>query len=138
MDNERVGEFAREYSDKRFVKKLRLYSQVAGNEVLDKAFRLYFVLHKPETPKWVKGTIVGALGYFIFPFDAVSDFLPLIGYSDDLSVLVAALAMVSRYVDDEVRAKAKSAAERWISRPKDQVASEDPIIIDVEGEGPKR
>ena len=136
MNPDRLSDFAREYSDKRFVKKLKHYSRTAGYEVLDKAFRLYFVLQKPDTPKWVKGTIIGALGYFIFPLDALNDLLPLVGYSDDLSVLVAALATVSTYVDDDVKQKAQASAERWMGKALDPHLQDDADIIDEKVEAP--
>ncbi|WP_304024388.1 hypothetical protein [Desulfovibrio piger] len=40
---------------------------MAGREVLLKAFQLYYVLGKPDVPVWAKGTIMGAIGYFILP-----------------------------------------------------------------------
>ena len=52
---------------------------------------MYFCLLDPATPIWVKATAAAALAYFILPFDAVPDFLPIVGLSDDASVLAAAL-----------------------------------------------
>lgn len=64
---------------------------------------LYFALQRDETPVWAKTTIVGALGYFISPIDAVPDVIPVVGYSDDLAVLVAAVATVASYIDAGVK-----------------------------------
>jgi uncharacterized membrane protein YkvA (DUF1232 family) len=46
--------------------------------------------------------IFGALVYFIAPIDAIPDLTPLVGFTDDLGALAAALAMVSIYVDNNV------------------------------------
>ena len=43
--------------------------------------------------------VVGAITYFVNPFDAVPDFLPLIGLSDDLSVIAFAVSRVKRELD---------------------------------------
>ena len=47
---------------------------------------------------WAKATIVGALGYFITPLDAIVDLTPVVGYADDLGVLALAIAAVATYV----------------------------------------
>jgi uncharacterized membrane protein YkvA (DUF1232 family) len=45
------------------------------------------------------GLIVLGLVYFVMPFDIIPDFLPLIGFADDLSVLIAILNSVKHEVD---------------------------------------
>jgi uncharacterized membrane protein YkvA (DUF1232 family) len=63
------------------------------------------------TPLQVKAALVGALAYFVLPFDGVPDVLPLLGYSDDAAVLVTALRIVS----DHVRPEHRDAARRWLA-----------------------
>ena len=43
---------------------------------------MYFCLLDAATPIWVKATAAAALAYFILPFDAVPDFLPIVGLGD--------------------------------------------------------
>ena len=62
----------------------------------------------PNTPAWAKTVIVGALGYFIFPMDAVPDLVPGVGYVDDLGVLTAAVSTIAASVTKEHREKAKT------------------------------
>ena len=69
---------------------------------------MYFCMLDPKTPIWVKGTVAAALAYFIMPLDAIPDIIPLIGMSDDASVLAAAFAAVSAFVSKEHREKARS------------------------------
>ncbi|SIO34962.1 Uncharacterized membrane protein YkvA, DUF1232 family [Singulisphaera sp. GP187] len=69
---------------------------------------LYFCLLDPKTPLWVKGIVGAALAYFILPLDAIPDFLPLAGFSDDAGVLAAALTAVSAHITDEHRARARA------------------------------
>ena len=68
---------------------------------------MYFCMLDPKTPLWVKGTAAAALSYFILPLDAVPDLMPLVGMSDDASVLAAALTAVSSHVTDEHRRRAR-------------------------------
>jgi uncharacterized membrane protein YkvA (DUF1232 family) len=46
--------------------------------------------------------IYGALAYFIFPLDAVPDFVPMTGYTDGLGVLAAAVATTAAYITPEI------------------------------------
>lgn len=73
----------------------------------------YYCAMDPTTPKRVKYILLGALGYFILPFDAISDFLPIIGFTDDAAVLAAAIAAVATSITIEHRQKARATlAER--------------------------
>ena len=101
------------FSDEQFWDKLNGYARKAGREVVERALRLYYAARRPETPAWAKTSIFGALAYFISPIDAIPDLLPFIGFSDDLTVMAAALAMISLYIDDDVKRKARQTTERW-------------------------
>jgi uncharacterized membrane protein YkvA (DUF1232 family) len=60
----------------------------------------------PRTPLHVKAVLLGALAYFVLPFDVIPDFIAGLGYTDDAAVLFAAIKAVSSYVTDEHRARA--------------------------------
>ena len=108
MTNAKRG-FEKEYSDSRFWEKVMAYARTAGKEVVEK----YYSAQHPKTPAWARSVIYGALGYFIFPIDAIPDLTPIAGYADDLGVLAAALATVALYVNDEVKAKAAGKLSAW-------------------------
>jgi uncharacterized membrane protein YkvA (DUF1232 family) len=55
---------------------------------------------------------MGALGYFISPIDAIPDLTPLLGYTDDLLIISAALIMSQRYQTDEMRIKATAFVQK--------------------------
>src|SRR3546814_8182976 len=76
-----------------------------------------YAVQNEHTPKWAKRVIYGALGYFIFPLDAIPDLAPLIGYTDDLSVMTAALATVAFYITPEVKAQARQKLDAWFNDP---------------------
>ncbi|MCX0419278.1 YkvA family protein [Clostridium perfringens] len=57
--------------------------------------------------------IIGALGYFIFPIDFLPDIAPIVGYTDDLGLLIPALGAVAFYIDDEVKEQAKKKLKDW-------------------------
>ena len=69
----------------------------------------YYCAIDPTTPGRVRGVLLGALAYFILPFDAIPDFIAGLGYGDDIGVLVAAIAMVGTHITDAHRARAREA-----------------------------
>ena len=69
-------------------------------------------MDNPKTPVWAKTAIIGALGYFISPIDAIPDIMPVVGYTD-VGVLAAATAAVATYIDEDVKKKAKDKMKYW-------------------------
>lgn len=68
----------------------------------------WYCAFDPATPVKVKGTLLAALAYFILPFDVIPDFLLVLGFTDDVAVLMAAMAMVKTSIRPEHREKAKA------------------------------
>ncbi|HKJ88061.1 MAG TPA: YkvA family protein [Gammaproteobacteria bacterium] len=80
----------------------------------EKVLFLYYTLEEPELPVWARSVIYGALGYFLTPWDAAPDFIPGVGYADDLGVLTAALATVAVHVTPYARQRAREQLDRWL------------------------
>lgn len=113
-----------EFSESNFWDKLKKYAQFAGADVVEKALQLYYALKAPATPKWAKTMIIGALAYFILPTDAIPDFIPVAGYTDDLGALAAALTTVHVHITDEIRAQAKAKLAQWFGKNDHQESDE--------------
>lgn len=80
------------------------------------AVAAYYCAFDRETPTHVRATLIAALAYFVLPFDAIPDFIPVMGFVDDASVLAAALASVRIHMTDRHREAARRAlAEEGIS-----------------------
>lgn len=101
------------YSDEAFHKKLLRFAVNLGKEGLRYALILYYVLQRDDLPAKTRAIILAALGYFILPVDIIPDLIPGVGFTDDVAILTAALALVNMYVDDEIRAQADATLERW-------------------------
>ena len=55
----------------------------------------YYCAFDRDTPLRVKATLVGAIAYFVLPFDALPDVLPVLGFTDDAAVLATAIKLVA-------------------------------------------
>jgi len=74
----------------------------------------YYCAFDPATPARVKAVLLGALAYFVMPFDAIPDFLVGIGFTDDVTVLLGALALVGSNIRPEHRDAARKALDDGI------------------------
>lgn len=74
----------------------------------------YYCAFDRQTPRHVQAALLGAIAYFILPFDVVPDMLPILGFGDDAAVLVTALKMVSSHIRPEHRDAAHTALTRGL------------------------
>jgi len=75
---------------------------------------MYYAFKRKETPSWAKRIVLGAFVYLFSPLDAIPDLAPLIGYTDDMSVLFYGLVLVAAYINVDVRASALRTLESWV------------------------
>ena len=109
------NEYANQYTDEGYWDKVKGYAKSAGEAVLTPSLKLYYSLGDADTPAWAKAVIVGALGYFVSPIDAIPDMIPVVGFSDDLGVLVAAVATVAAHIKEEHSQRAATTVTQWLS-----------------------
>ena len=102
--------YAENYSEEALNRKLSKTRRL-GRKLLKNIFELGYAFMSPDTPVWARAVIVGAIGYFISPADAVPDLVPGVGYVDDAAVVTSALAAVGASITDEVKDKAEKAAD---------------------------
>ena len=74
----------------------------------------YYCAFDRQTPRHVQAALIGALAYFILPFDVVPDFLPILGFTDDAAVLATAIRLVATHIREDHREAARAALQRGI------------------------
>ena len=102
-----VEKYQYNYSESKLLRKLSSAARWAGAKVVYAVLLLYYVLRSDEVPLKEKSKILGALGYFILPADMVLDFIPMLGYSDDMAALLWALHSVATNISPQIKYKAK-------------------------------
>ncbi len=76
---------------------------------MDEVVAAYFAMLDPQTPVRARLILIGALAYFVLPFDLVPDFIFGVGFFDDASILAAAIASVRSSITDDHREVARQA-----------------------------
>jgi len=72
----------------------------------------YYCAFDRATPRHVQAALIGALAYFVLPFDAIPDFLPVLGFTDDAAILATAIKLVSSHIRPDHREAAAAALAR--------------------------
>ena len=84
--------------------------KVAGRiPFAEEAAAAWFCARDPETPTRVRATLLAALAYFVMPADFIPDIVAAFGFTDDATVLMAALGLVSSYLKPRHRKAARAA-----------------------------
>ena len=99
------NKYAKDYNDKDFNNKVNKYKSLLGIKPLYHAFLLFYALPKASLAD--KAIIIGCLGYLISPFDLIPDFIPVLGFVDDIGALAWASYRIAQNVDNEVKERAK-------------------------------
>ncbi len=65
-------------------------------------YALYKAYRDPRVPWYVKLIILLLLGYFISPIDLIPDFIPIIGYLDDILIVSVTIYLIIKLIPREV------------------------------------
>lgn len=85
---------------------------------------LYYAYRDPRSPLASKAVMLLTLGYALSPVDLIPDFIPVLGYLDDLVILPALVALSLRLLPPEVMADARRrAAEEPLRLERNWVAA---------------
>lgn len=109
-------DYSKDYSEQNLFAKLGQFALSAGRELVEKVCTLYHTLQDSDTPVWAKGVIIGALGYFISPIDAIPDVIPFAGFADDLGALATAIAVVAAHIKDHHVQQAEAMIQQWFGK----------------------
>ncbi|HEY8586887.1 MAG TPA: YkvA family protein [Rhodanobacter sp.] len=78
---------------------------------------VYFAARDSRTPIIVRVLAVLVAAYALSPIDLIPDFIPIVGYLDDLILIPLGLALVVRLTPPEVMESARLQAQQALSKP---------------------
>lgn len=107
------NQYSKYFSEESLWKKIKKFSKTAGTTVVYAVLLLFYVMKSKDVTVKTKVSIAAALGYFILPTDAIFDLAPLVGYTDDLGVLIFALSQVSSNITPEIKEQARNKLSEW-------------------------
>ena len=105
-ENVDLKKYEKNYSEEGFWNKIKKYGTKIGAKPIYVILLLYYSL--PKASFVDKALIVGSLGFLISPIDLLLDTIPVIGFMDDIAILMFCYHRVKSNIDDEIKNKAKN------------------------------
>ena len=82
-----------------------------ANSLKRETYALYLAYSDPRVPWYAKVVCACIVGYVLSPIDLIPDFIPVLGYLDDLIIVPAGLTLAIKLIPEEVMSECRSKAE---------------------------
>ena len=79
-------------------------------------YALYLVCRHPRVPWYAKFLALIVVGYALSPIDLIPDFIPVLGYLDDLILIPLGIMLIIRLVPADVVAECRARSEKMVER----------------------
>lgn len=122
--NSDYEQYKDDYTKEGLMDKLSQFAKSAGLNTTYYVLLLYNILQSASVSLKEKAIIIGALGYFISPFDVVPDFIIGAGLLDDAGALAIALSSLYRLVTPTIKDAAKKHLHSFFNFKDDELDSE--------------
>lgn len=81
-------------------------------------YALYLAYRDPRTPIYARIVAICVVGYAFSPIDLIPDFIPILGYLDDLLLLPLGIALAIRLIPPAVMAESRVKAQELLNQRK--------------------
>ena len=100
------AKYSDSYTEESFWDKTKTQAIEIGEKGIISALTLFYASQSKNLGFRDKAIVYGSLGYLVSFIDAIPDLTPMLGYSDDVALLSAAILTLADAIDDECRVKA--------------------------------
>lgn len=96
----------------RFKSRLQGWARTLKRDVMT----LWFCTRHPDTPWWLRVLVLTIVAYALSPIDLIPDFIPLLGYLDDLILLPLGIWLAVRLMPADILTACRAQALAWEQR----------------------
>ena len=100
-----------------------------AREIKRDVHALYLAARDPRVPWYAKAVALAVAAYALSPIDLIPDFIPVIGYLDDLIIVPLGILLAVRLIPAEILAEHRFAASEAAGRPTSRTATIDIVAI---------
>lgn len=90
----------------KIIKKMKEKAKKLKNEIT----AIYYAYQNPDVKLLPKIIIIFTVGYALSPIDLIPDFIPLLGYLDDLIIIPALITLSIKLLPNDIMDKARQKA----------------------------
>jgi uncharacterized membrane protein YkvA (DUF1232 family) len=101
------------------VERLRTWAREMKRDV----HALYLAARDPRVPWYAKAVALFVAGYALSPIDLIPDFIPVIGYLDDVIIVPLGILLAVRLIPPDILAEHRAAADEAALRPASRTAA---------------
>lgn len=88
-----------------------------ANQLKTETLALYLAYHHPKTPFHAKIVVALVVAYAFSPIDLIPDFIPVLGYLDDLVLLPLGIALALYFIPSNIMNECREQAKSLTDRP---------------------
>jgi uncharacterized membrane protein YkvA (DUF1232 family) len=100
-----------------------------ARDVTRDVYALYLARRDPRVPWYAKALAACVAAYAFSPIDLIPDFIPVLGYADDLVILPLGVLLVVKMIPDEVMAEHRAHAAGLMERPASKAAAAVIVVL---------
>lgn len=94
---------------------------------------LWFASRHPLTPWYAKALVAFVVAYALSPIDLIPDFIPVLGYLDDVILMPVLIWLAVKLLPQEVLAESRAKADAWMAssdtRPRSRVGALAVVVV---------
>ncbi|PVE41939.1 YkvA family protein [Limnohabitans planktonicus] len=90
---------------------------------------LWFACRDPRTPWWLKALAFLVVAYALSPIDLVPDFIPVLGFVDDVILLPVLIWFIVRHLPEHIASDCRQQADDWMSERGGKPVSRAGIVL---------
>lgn len=100
-------------------------------QLKSETFALYLAARHPRTPWYAKLLVAGIVAYAFSPIDLIPDFVPILGYMDDLVLIPLGIAFAIKLIPPSVMVECRARAHEVMTngKPVSRVAASVIVVI---------
>lgn len=96
------------------MQRLKTWARALKRDVMT----LWFALKHPDTPWYARALAAVITAYALSPIDLIPDFIPVLGYLDDLIIVPTGVWLLLRIVPENVLVDSRAESEKWFLEQK--------------------
>ena len=99
--------------------KIKIWARLLKREV----HAIYLAAQSPRVPWYTKWLALAVVGYALSPIDLIPDFIPVLGYLDDLIIVPLGIWLVLSLIPQEVMTASRARADEAVMGPRGKIAA---------------
>ena len=90
---------------------------------------LWFACRDPRTPRWLKVLAFFVVAYALSPIDLVPDFIPVLGFVDDVLLLPVLIWFIVRQLPEQIVQDCRQQADDWMNERQAKPVSQAGFVL---------